>query len=61
VGLAEGVDPVHGSLLLRSGTSGDIVRVESGEVIRCRIVELPRVRGRAEDASAAREPGTRTG
>jgi biotin-(acetyl-CoA carboxylase) ligase len=44
-GTGEGVDPARGSLLLRAAPSGELVRVDSGEVTHCRIVELPVRRG----------------
>jgi BirA family biotin operon repressor/biotin-[acetyl-CoA-carboxylase] ligase len=42
-GVATGVDPATGALLLRSH-DGETIAIDSGEVIRCRIVEQPTVR-----------------
>jgi BirA family transcriptional regulator, biotin operon repressor / biotin---[acetyl-CoA-carboxylase] ligase len=44
-GRAVGVDPETGSLLVEGVASGGQRAIGSGEVVRCRIVELPRRRG----------------
>lgn len=40
-GVAQGVDPETGDLLVDDERAGRLVEVGSGEVVRCRIVELP--------------------
>ncbi len=42
--VATGVDPETGALLLRTG-DGEAKAIDSGEVVRCRVVELPARRG----------------
>jgi BirA family biotin operon repressor/biotin-[acetyl-CoA-carboxylase] ligase len=43
-GIAQGVDPESGSLLVEDRLRGTPRSIGSGEVVRCRIVELPRRR-----------------
>lgn len=40
-GLAVGVDPESGALLVEDERDGSALAVDSGEVVRCRVVELP--------------------
>jgi biotin-(acetyl-CoA carboxylase) ligase len=40
-GIAAGVDPASGALLVEDRASGSLRAVGSGEVMRCRIVNLP--------------------
>ena len=40
-GLAVGVDPESGALLVEDESDGSALAVDSGEVVRCRVVELP--------------------
>ena len=44
-GIAGGVDPESGALLVEDEASGRPLAIGSGEVVRCRIVELPVRRG----------------
>ena len=44
-GMAAGVDPETGALLVEDRLRGDQRAIGSGEVVRCRIVELPVRRG----------------
>ncbi len=44
-GIARGVDPESGDLLLIDETDGAARAIGSGEVVRCRLVELPGRRG----------------
>ncbi|MDQ3554211.1 MAG: biotin--[acetyl-CoA-carboxylase] ligase [Chloroflexota bacterium] len=44
-GLAVGVDPESGALLIEDEADGSALAIDSGEVLRCRIVELPRREG----------------
>lgn len=57
-GLAEGVDPDSGALLMRAEDGGAIVAVDSGEVTHCRLAPGSRSSdGPASGTSAADSPG----